>query len=81
MKFPYKIIKNVDKNLMDRWRLYYANPVGEWDRKIEEGLWRRTQDLKNKEDSGWNSVEDKRRRMIHYQHDFDLIKDPGNKVG
>lgn len=40
----------------------------------EESLWRRTQEKCNKEFSGWKTEEDKRRRMVHYKHSFDVIK-------
>ncbi|MFH0808514.1 MAG: hypothetical protein V1888_02760 [archaeon] len=39
-----------------------------------EGLWRRTQDIKNKENSGYKSKQDKRRKILHYINRYKINK-------
>ncbi|TCJ80386.1 UNVERIFIED_ORG: hypothetical protein BDK47_1744 [Anoxybacillus amylolyticus] len=75
MKFPFIVYSNLSPKLIERWEKYYNNPTNEYDRKVEEGLWRRTQSEENKEESGWKSDLDARRRMLHYRHHYDVITD------
>lgn len=48
------------------------DPWGGRQKNHEEGLWRRTQEKCNKNETGWCSEEDKRRRMLHYEHQFEF---------
>ncbi len=73
MKFPFVIIKNLSDFQIEIWKKFY-NKTKNHNPRIEEGIWRRTQDEENKKDSGWKSSKDQRRRMVHYQHEFDVIK-------
>lgn len=70
---PLPITPKLDERLIDRWRTFYEGDSQEFDRKAEEGLWRRTQDPRNRMHSGWKSPDDKRRRLLHYRHSFDLV--------
>lgn len=72
------ISENLDKISEEHWKKYYDLPQGEWNRKIEEGLWRRTQEFNTRRQSGWKNLDDKRRRMIHYLHTYDLVN---NELG
>jgi hypothetical protein len=47
---------------------------------LEEGLWRRTQDPRNAEQSGWSCAADKRRRMFHYRYRYDVVTQKGQPV-
>ena len=71
MKFPFKVLENLSNEQAEQWKKYYIKTETH-DPKIEEGIWRRTQSFKNKEESGWKNPSDCRRRMLHYQHRFDV---------
>lgn len=57
------------------WDEHFSVAGAERDRRIEEGLWRRTQELENRSTSGWSSPEDRRRRILHYRFEFDVVDD------
>ncbi len=68
MELPYVTLP-LDETLSRRWDRFYARPVGR-PRHVEEGLWRRTQDPRNAEQSGWAGPGNARRRIVHYRHEF-----------
>lgn len=70
------LICPLDESLLKRWERYYIRPAGR-DPRLEEGLWRRTQDPRNAEQSGWRCAADKRRRMFHYRYRYDLVMQDG----
>lgn len=75
VKLPMIVIPDLSLEEIDLWRTMYAKtPSGQSDYRTEEGLWRRTQESLNKEESGWLSENDKRRRIIHYQLQFKVAK-------
>lgn len=49
------------------------------DKTIEESLWRRNQSESNKNMSGWTSESDKRRKIVYYKHQYDVIKNKSKK--
>lgn len=71
MKFPY-VVCPLDDQLVRRWQKHYEMPSGR-NLKLEEGLWRRTQDPRNAEESGWRGLDDCRRRLFHYRYTYDLV--------
>lgn len=79
MKLPFIVYRNLDEMQIKKWNRYYSHPVNDWDRKIEEGLWRRTQEFGNREESGWQSPNDKRRRMVHYIYQYNISLNDNNK--
>ena len=70
MKLPQVIIDGLSRAQIDRWRHYYEK-VTDRDQRVEEGLWRRTQDSRNSFESGWTSRHDARRRILHYRYTYD----------
>jgi hypothetical protein len=74
MKFPYIVKKDLSKDELNTWSTVYEKHDECRDRTMEEGLWRRTQDERNKDLSGWGSDEDKKRRLIHYYYKYDVSK-------
>jgi hypothetical protein len=79
--FPFPIISDLTENQIKHWQHFYNHPiVVSRNKKIEEGLWRRTQNYENKEQSGWKNEEDKRRRMVHYQYAYDLIEESSTQI-
>lgn len=73
MQIPIIILPSLTKKHQERWNKYYVNSL---DRKRvqEEGIWRRTQRSENSLESGWTSSYDKRRRIVHYLHEFDIVR-------
>lgn len=74
IKFPFILERNIGKWGYDKWRKFYNRTVNGHDCFKEEGLWRRSQEEINKEHSGWSAFNDKRRRIIHYEHEFCVRK-------
>lgn len=62
------------------WDQHFSVAGAERDRRIEEGLWRRTQELENRTTSGWVSPKDRRRRILHYRFEFNVV-DNGLEYG
>ena len=78
MRLPYAICE-LDDELMERWRADFELPTDR-NRRLEEGLWRRTQDRRNAEESGWRCEHDRRRRLIHYRYSYDAVDDDGKRT-
>lgn len=78
MKFPFIVEKNIGKRNCEKWQKFYNKNIGGRDCFKEEGLWRRSQEEVNKEHSGWGAFCDKRRRIVHYEHEF-FVKRRNNK--
>ena len=74
MKFPVILRHSLTGELQDRWSEHYAR-ASDRDRLVEEGIWRRTQEADNADESGWRSASDQRRRIIHYNHKFGLLRE------
>jgi hypothetical protein len=72
MKLPSEICALNDRLLL-RWKTYYAVATSR-DRKLEEGLWRRTQEPENANESGWRAAGDGRRRLLHYRYTYDVVE-------
>ncbi|MET9658134.1 hypothetical protein [Streptomyces sp. NPDC006510] len=72
MVLPHAVLP-LDAKLSERWDRFYARP-GERLRHVEEGLWRRTQDPRNADQSGWADPGHARRRILHYRYEF--VADP-----
>ncbi len=72
--FPYILQKSVDAEFVSNWNSHYQKKVDKRDCFKEEGLWRRSQENINQTESGWSCNLDKRRRIIHYEHEFGLIQ-------
>ncbi len=68
MHLPIHIATGLKASLQERWkRQFLGKGIPNFrDRTLLEGLWRRTQDQKNSELSGWQSKKDARRRIVHY---------------
>lgn len=78
IKFPFLLKRNVGRNIFLNWQKFYKIKQGKRNCWSEEGIWRRTQEKINAKDSGWKREEDKRRRMIHYEHTFDVLEKKGS---
>lgn len=81
VSFPFAVMQNLSSEDVERWNCFYKKPlVSERNALMEEGVWRRTQDQKNRKQSGWNDEKDKRSRMIQYQYHYDVVKSPLNNL-
>ena len=74
MMLPFRVKTGLTKNTCDRWQKQFSNPH----RKAIEGLWRRTQDIRNKDLSDWKTSGDMRRRMLQYYDEYEIIEEPNN---
>jgi len=72
MQIPFIVKKNLTdleiKNFDNRFRT-----SNDFDCSIRENVWRRHQTEENKSLSGWNKVDDCRRRLIHFRDKYDVI--------
>lgn len=71
MKFPHIVFDQLDELLCERWRVSYQD-LRDRPRYVEEGLWRRTQEPGNADQSGWRRPGDARRRLMHYRYSYAL---------
>jgi hypothetical protein len=76
MKFPILLRGELSADYEERWRRFYVER-SDRNRRREDGIWRRTQEEWNAAESGWQSVSDRRRRVVHYTHEYDLQKREG----
>ncbi|MEU6172761.1 hypothetical protein ABZ832_12610 [Streptantibioticus parmotrematis] len=72
MFLPYPVIEQLDDSQVTIWEKHFAGAGHERPRAIEEGIWRRTQDPANAQQSGWTEDDNGRRRIVHYRYRYDL---------
>lgn len=72
MFLPYPVIEHLTPEQVATWQQHFAGGGHERPRSIEEGIWRRTQDPANAEQSGWDEDNQGRRRVVHYRYRYDL---------
>lgn len=72
MFLPYAVIEQLTPEQVATWEQHFAGTGHERARNIEEGIWRRTQDPANAQQSGWSEDNDGRRRVVHYRYRYDL---------
>ncbi|SEE60328.1 hypothetical protein SAMN05428939_8092 [Streptomyces sp. TLI_105] len=73
MFFPHCVIEQLTDGQVETWNRHFAmSEAHERPRAIEEGIWRRTQDPANAEQSGWSEDENGRRRVVHYRYQYGL---------
>jgi hypothetical protein len=72
MFLPYPVIEQLSPEQVTTWEKHFAGTGHERPRSIEEGIWRRTQDPANAEQSGWSEDNAGRRRVVHYRYRYDL---------
>lgn len=79
IRFPFPVMDELTATDVQRWNRFYENPiVRSRDPRYEEGLWRRTQSERNREQSGWDDSNDARRRMMHYEYRYEMIGAEGS---
>ncbi|WP_327075585.1 hypothetical protein OG196_43445 (plasmid) [Kitasatospora purpeofusca] len=67
MLLPHVVIDSLTPAQSRTWRTHFAPQPGGRSPGIEEGIWRRTQDPRNAEQSGWQEDDHGRRRIVHYR--------------
>ncbi|WP_320777702.1 hypothetical protein [Streptomyces sp. CRN 30] len=72
MYLPHPVIDQLSSTQVRNWNQHFAGDGHERPRSVEEGIWRRTQDPANAEQSGWSEDTEGRRRIVHYRYDYDL---------
>ena len=72
MLLPYSVIESLTTEQSRMWVEHFSPEANGRRPSIEEGIWRRTQDPRNAEQSGWSEGEDGRRRVVHYRLHYDL---------
>jgi len=70
--FQYLVKENISNDEYTLWKKFLKKKNKDY--AEIEGLWRRTQDKKNKKDSGWKNSHDKRRKMLHYINRYTIKK-------
>lgn len=72
MFLPHPVIEQLSSDQVATWNRHFAGDGHERPRSVEEGIWRRTQDPANAEQSGWTEDASGRRRIVHYRYDYAL---------
>lgn len=73
MFLPYSVIDSLTPAQVGVWKSHYEGERGGERRPaIEEGIWRRTQEPANAEQSGWSQDDHGRRRVVHYRLHYGL---------
>ncbi|MER5971457.1 hypothetical protein ABT112_17270 [Streptomyces sp. NPDC002055] len=72
MYLPFSVIDQLSDDQVETWKQHFAGEGHERPRSVEEGIWRRTQDPANAEQSGWREDCAGRRRVVHYRYDYGL---------
>ncbi|MGX2997506.1 hypothetical protein JNUCC64_25145 [Streptomyces sp. JNUCC 64] len=72
MYLPYPVIEQLTDGQVITWKTFFEGAGRERPRSIEEGIWRRTQDPANAEQSGWSEDASGRRRIVHYRYTYAL---------
>jgi len=75
MNFPLILIPHLTEAQRQRYLLHIDSDRTGWHRRFTESIWRRHQHPSNAQQSGWNSPEDKRRRLIHFYDEYGLDGD------
>ncbi|GAA1923726.1 hypothetical protein [Streptantibioticus ferralitis] len=72
MFLPHPVIEQLSDEQVAMWNRHFVGDGHERPRSVEEGIWRRTQDPANAEQSGWTEDASGRRRVVHYRNDYTL---------
>ncbi|MFF0170227.1 SIR2 family protein [Streptomyces prasinus] len=73
MFLPHPVLDSLTRDQVRMWDATFAPEAGgQRSPAIEEGIWRRTQDPANREQSGWTEDESGRRRVVHYRLHYGL---------
>ncbi|MFF3726861.1 hypothetical protein ACFYYM_31345 [Streptomyces erythrochromogenes] len=73
MFLPYAVLDSLTRAQVELWKAHYEGERADQRRPaIEEGIWRRTQDPANAEQSGWSKDASGRRRVVHYRLHYGL---------
>ncbi|MEU4118956.1 hypothetical protein AB0F71_31240 [Kitasatospora sp. NPDC028055] len=72
MLLPFVVIDSLTAEQSRLWREHFAPEPGGRSPGIEEGIWRRTQDPRNAEQSGWTEDDNGRRRVVHYRLHYNV---------
>lgn len=75
MKFPLTIVPQLTERQKRRYRQHMDSDRTGWHRRFTESIWRRHQHPSNARLSGWDSPEDKRRRLIHFYDEYGIEGD------
>ncbi|NCT55650.1 hypothetical protein GW755_02270 [bacterium] len=75
MEFPYTVKSDLGPKALSFWNNILLPTKGSAvDKTIEESLWRRNQSESNKKMSGWTKESDKRRKIVYYKHQYNVIQ-------
>jgi hypothetical protein len=72
MFLPYPVVEQLSPQQVTTWEKHFAGNNHERPRAIEEGIWRRTQEPTNAQQSGWHADGSGRRRVVHYRYHYSL---------
>jgi hypothetical protein len=73
MLLPHPVIDSLPPDQVRIWDQHFAPEAGgQRHPAVEEGIWRRTQEPTNAEQSGWTEDDNGRRRVVHYRLHYGL---------
>ncbi|MER7759446.1 hypothetical protein [Streptomyces sp. NPDC097619] len=72
MLLPFPVIDSLTGDQVDLWEQHFQGERDGLRPSVEHGIWRRTQDPRNRAQSGWSEDESGRRRIVHYSLHYGL---------
>jgi hypothetical protein len=75
MHLPHVVIEGVSPLARRRFAEHMDSDRTGWHRRWTESIWRRHQDASNARLSGWQSPDDRRRRLIHFNDEYGVEGD------
>jgi hypothetical protein len=75
MRFPFVVVPQVTDAQRDRFARHMDSAASGWHRRYTESIWRRHQHPSNAAQSGWAAPDDRRRRIVHFHDEYDVIGD------
>jgi hypothetical protein len=72
MRFPLTVVPELTDRQLGRYHSHIDSNRTGWHRRWTESIWRRHQDPRNARLSGWQSPNDRRRRLIHFYDEYGL---------
>jgi hypothetical protein len=75
MRFPFVVVPQVNDAQRARFARHMDSAASGWHRRFTESIWRRHQHPSNAALSGWTTPDDRRRRIVHFHDEYDLVGD------
>ncbi len=69
------VVPRVTDAQRERFTRHMDSAASGWHRRYTESIWRRHQHPSNATQSGWTTPDDRRRRIVHFHDEYDVVGD------